>query len=138
MYPYGIVLLAASVNLKEGYSPSGSIFKLVGLIILCILIIVASYYTTKFIGSKGRVGTRSSSIVPLEAVKIAPNKYLQLVKIGNRYFVIAVSKDSISLITEVSEDEIPAKTPVTENKSFKDIFSTIINRGNKKDEGSEE
>ncbi len=42
----------------------------------------------------------------LQGLFIGPNKSLQLVKIYDRYVIIAVTKDRIELLMELSEDEI--------------------------------
>lgn len=130
--PYNLIFAAAKdpINLESGGIQS--IFKLIGLIILCILIIVASYYTTKFVGKKQMKVKGKSNIRSIEVFRISQNKYLQMVEIGERYFVLAIAKDSITTVCELSRDEIKNFPPEPgETKSFKECMSDIINRKKK-------
>ena len=112
-----------------GYSSTESILKLIGLIILCILIIAASYYVTRLIGTSKAGTFKSTNFRPIDAYRLSPNKYLQLIRIGSRYVVIAVCKDSVSFVCELKEDEV---TTVTSDPgkmvSFKDIFAKSLKK----------
>ena len=63
----------------------------------------------------------------VETYAIAQNKYLQLMRMGNKYIVISVSKDSVQYITELEEEEVCRIQKVTSvpGKSFKEILSLI-------------
>ncbi len=107
-----------------GYSGIESVLKLIGLIILCVLIILASYFTTRFVGKKQSGNSPESNFKSLDVFRLTPNKYLQLIQIGTRYFVLAVSKDSVEMITELSKEDITYWH--TEKKvSFKEIMSKV-------------
>ena len=102
-----------------------SVLKLIGLILLCIIIIAASYYTTKFVGNRQAGMTGESNFKSLDIYRLNQNKYLQLIEVGRRYFVIAVSKDSVQFIAELEKDDITYWR--TEKKvSFKDIMSKVV------------
>lgn len=103
-----------------------SIFKLIGLIILCVVIIAASYFVTRFIGQKQMGAGGNSNFKSLDVYRINQNKYLQLIQIGNRYFVIAVCKDSVNMIAELSKDDIPYWKNESSGVSFKDILGKTI------------
>ncbi|MBQ9767907.1 MAG: flagellar biosynthetic protein FliO [Lachnospiraceae bacterium] len=104
-----------------------SIAELVVLLILFALILVACVFTTRFIGGRQMQRGRNSNFKPLETYQIAQNRYLQLVQVGTRYFVISVTKENVSLIAEMKEEEISVKqeSGVGQPKSFKDILSEL-------------
>ena len=105
-----------------------SILKLIGLIILCILIIAASYFTTKFVGKKQIQGGSKSNFKSIDVFRVTPNKYLQIVEVGKRYFCIAVTKESITLICELNEDEFKVAPTEMKPKSFKEQMNELIHR----------
>lgn len=111
------------------YSSIESILKLIGLLVLCFLIILASYYVTKFVGSRSAGINSSGFMKPLEVCRIAPNKYLQLVKIGEKYYVLGVSKESVNVVAEVDPSEIPEKAAPQAAKSFKEILAAVKKGG---------
>ena len=113
-----------------------SVLKLIGLIILCVIIIAASYYTTRFVGKRQAGMTGDSNFKSLDIFRINQNKYLQLIAVGKRYFVIAVSKDNVQLIAELQEEDITYWR--SEKKmSFKDIMTKVV-PGRKDESGPEE
>ena len=115
-----------------------SILKLIGLIILCILIIAASYYTTKFVGKRQIQGGSKSNFKSVDVFRITPNKYLQIVEVGNRYFCIAVTKESVTLISELSKDDIKVLPADIKPKSFKEQMNELMHRKSASAAGSGE
>ena len=126
------------VFLSFGASGVESVLKLIGLIILCVIIIAASYFTTRFVGKRQSGAGGESNFKSLDIYRINQNKYLQLIAVGTRYFVIAVSKDNVQLIAELDEDDITYWR--SEKKvSFKDIMSKVMpGRKNSSEEDEEE
>ena len=113
------------VFLLTGASGVESVLKLIGLLILCAVVIAASYFTTRFVGRKQSGLTPDSNFKPLDVYRISQNKYLQIVQIGTRYFVLAVCKDTVTCIAELKEDEITLYKGRSGGMSFKEILSKI-------------
>jgi len=119
------------IILEIGTSSAENIFQLIGVSILFIFILVITYYTTRFVGGVKLGQIKKGNFKVLETNKVTQNKYLQLVQIGTRYFVIAVNKDDIRLITELKEDEIIKQEQVVKkNENFLDIITKITNKRN--------
>lgn len=123
-------------TLFQGSSGITSVFKLIGLIILCILIIAASYFTTKFVGKKQLGRYSKSNFKSLDTYRINGNKFLQIVQVGKRYFCISVTKDQISVISELNKEDIINWPPEASNTSFKDVLAGL--RGKKQQESRAE
>lgn len=93
------------------------------LLLIFAFVLAVTYYTTKFIANYQKGKVIGSNIEVMETAQIAPNKYIQLVRIGKQYFAIAVCKDTITLISEVDSEGLE----FTENKNkdfsgFRDIM----------------
>ena len=129
--PYYYVFAATDFLNRESGGGINSVLKLVGLIILCILIIVASYYTTKFVGKRQLKGSAKSNFRSIDIFRISTNKYLQIVEVGERYFCIAVAKDNISVVAELHKEDIKNFPPVVSEKSFKECMTEILAKKNK-------
>ena len=110
-----------------------SVIKLITLIVVFVLIIVACYATTRFVGNQQMGQLKNSNFKVIDTFKLAPNKFLQIIKVGERYFLIAVSKESVTYITELSEDEIKLRTPGQQG-SFKDILTKFAAKSSTSDE----
>lgn len=125
--PYNIVF--AATDFLNGESGGiKSVLKLIGLIILCILIIIASYYTTKFVGKKQLGRSAKSNFRSIDIFRISTNKYLQIIEVGERYFCIAVAKDTVTVVGELSKDDIKNFPPEIQEKSFKETMADILKK----------
>ena len=125
------VLLAENVKKDILVNSSNSTWKLVGLILLCVIIIVACYYTTRFIGKRSQGGqghTGGKNIKALETFRVTQNKYLQLIKCGDKYLLIGVTKDNISVLSEIDPESLLTESD-TGHKSFKELISGLKGKG---------
>ena len=57
------------------------------------------------------------------------HKFLQIVKIGNRYFVIGVSKDNITYLCELKEEDLDFSSSQSTGDSFKNILEKFRKNG---------
>lgn len=106
-------------------------WQLVGVFILFIFILGATYLTTKIVGGVKLNQIKNSNFQVIETYRITQNKYLQLVKVGTRYLVLGISKDNVNFITELKEDEILNFGQMAKAKvNFSDIMSKLTNRQN--------
>ncbi len=107
-----------------------SLFELLGLILIFVIVLVVCYYTTRFVAGRQLVQKKMGNFDVVETFPIAQNKYLQLIRMGNKYVVISVSKDTINYLTEIDEDQvcqIQNSTPMS-GKSFKEVLSGLVNK----------
>lgn len=101
--------------------------QLLTLLIIFIFVLAVTYYVTRFVGNYQKNKLSGSNINILETMRIANNKYIQIVKIGSRVFAIAVAKDTVSYLCELDEDELIYKESSTgkmliNNDNFKEIL----------------
>ncbi|MBE5949114.1 MAG: hypothetical protein E7261_08820 [Lachnospiraceae bacterium] len=105
--------------------------------IIFIAVLAIAYFVTRWIGKlqKKQYGT-GSNLELLEACRLSTNKYMQIVRAGKKYFVLAVCKDTVTVIGELSEDELEATRKNGNEKpfaSFHDILDKMRGTGNKDD-----
>lgn len=112
-----------------------NILELIFLLGIFVLILVACVWTTRFVAGHQMQRGRNSNFKPIETYQITQNRYLHLVQIGTRYFVVSVTKENISLIAELNEEEIVAKPEATgKQRSFKEILSEFKVKVDKNDD----
>lgn len=106
----------------------GNIFQLIGLIIVFILILCATYYTSRWIGKSSFTQQKAANIQVIETFRLSQTKYIQIIRAGTgRYFVIAVSKENITYIAELNEEDIILRddSQTAEKVSFSDIMKKL-------------
>ena len=109
-----------------------SYIQFISVLIIFIGVLAATLYVTKWIANYQKGTASGKNIEIIDTCKIATNKYIQIVRIGERYVSIAVSGDRVINLGDVSLDELvlDADTP-SENLNFKDILDKI--KGEKKE-----
>lgn len=112
-------------------STVSNVLQLISLVIVFIIILVVSYYTTRWIGSTSAGRAKQNNIKVIETYKLAANKYIQIIKAADKYFVIGVSKDNIEYFTELEEDKIEFFEPTVAPVDFKDILAKVTKKENK-------
>ena len=109
-------------------STLNSLIQLLGAIIIFAFVLIITYFTTKWIGGwqKSQMTNQNLSIV--ETVRIANNQYVQIVKAGDKYLVIAVGKEQTTKLAELTEEQIKGMDGSLENESPKESFQDILNK----------
>jgi len=107
-----------------------SLFELLGLILIFVIVLVVCYYTTRFVAGRQLVQKKMGNFEVVETFPIAQNKYLQLIRMGNKYVVISVSKDAVSYITEIEEAEVCQiqNNKSASGKSFTELLSGLTKK----------
>lgn len=98
-----------------------SLLQFFVLLLVFIFVLAITYFTTRWIAKyqQGQVSNRNIQVV--ETYKITTNKYIQIIKVANKYMAIAVSKDNITYLSELDENELEGKELIT-NDHFVDML----------------
>lgn len=107
------------------YSLFDNILQLLLLIIILFFIVIAAHYVTKLVSSIKVNQLKDSNFKIIDTYNIAPNKSLQIVKIGARYILLSINKESTSFIMELKEEELTFIKDDIYKKDFTNIFNKI-------------
>ena len=95
-------------------------------IFLFIVILVLTYFTTRFIAGYQKNHSANTNIESVEVMRLSPSQYVQIIRIGQKYVAIAVSKDSIEKLCELSSEDVEAiSQKETSMNSFRDVMDKI-------------
>ena len=83
-----------------------SFVQLLTAIIIFVFVLFITFWTTRFIAKYQKQTMTSGNMEVVETTRIAPNKYLQIVRAGDRYFVIALGKDTITMLAEIEPEQL--------------------------------
>ena len=99
--------------------------------VLFIIVLVMTYLTTRFIGNDQKGHMSGDNIQVIDTMRLSQSKLIQIVRTGDKYFAIAVCKDTVTLLGEIDKNEIVVRTQsnVTNEK-----FENILNRFRKKEQ----
>lgn len=113
-----LLTISSSVN---------AVVQFVTVLIIFLFVLAITYFTTRWIANyqKGRID--SSNIEVLETFKIAVNKYVQIVKLGDKYLAIAVCKDTVTVLTELTKEQLIISEADTVPPSFQELLEKAKN-----------
>lgn len=106
-------------------------------VVIMVAVLLAAYFTTKYLSGKTRRIIKSKHIVVLDRMGIAKDKSLLLAKVGDKCLLIGVTNQSINSLGEVNIGDIteiddePASQPGAGALSkFAQILSNAKNAPN--------
>lgn len=106
------------------------IVQLITVAVLFVIVLVMTYLTTRFIGNYQKGHLSGTNIQIIDTMRLSQNKLIQIVRTGDKYFAIAVCKDTVTLLGELDHDSIVSvQKDVTGEK-----FESILNRFRKKEQ----
>ena len=108
-------------------------------------VLLVTYLTTRMIGNYQRQTMKGHNFELIETFRLTNNKYVQLMRIGEEYVVIAVCKDTVTMMCKVDregivlpeEDDKKPVLPDTDVKTFSEMFEKMRNKEDN-DDGQEE
>ena len=71
-----------------------------------------------------------TNIDVVETFRIAPNKYIQIVRIADEYVAICVCKDTVTFLTKVEKDKLELSAGNSALKS--EFFADVLEKAKKK------
>ena len=83
-----------------------SFAQFITVLLIFIIVLIVTYAVTKWIGGIQKSQSRSGSIEVIESARIAPGVFIEIVRIGQKYVALSVSKDSSSYICDVPKEDI--------------------------------
>ncbi|HHV97739.1 MAG TPA: flagellar biosynthetic protein FliO [Clostridiaceae bacterium] len=83
-------------------------FYIIGLLLIIIFVFYLTYVTTRFIGSKAgitKINTKKKHLKIIETMCLGRDKYLYLIKAGNKYILLSSSNKGIETISDIEIEE---------------------------------
>ena len=108
-----------------------SFVQLLGILVVFILVLVLTYFTTKWIASYQKGHSYNKNLQVIETLKLTTNKYIQIIEAGDIYLVVAIGKDEVTFLTQLTKDQLKEGTfddVTTASKQTGENFCEILNK----------
>ncbi|MCH5268029.1 MAG: flagellar biosynthetic protein FliO [Lachnospiraceae bacterium] len=117
------------------YSMLSSIIKFIFILIVFIALLFAASWFTKWYAGSGMLKNQRGNIKILETHSIGQGKVVQILQIGEKYIAVAQGKDTVTYLTELSEEELDFE-PVNQLKTggFQEMFAEMVKNKKKQQE----
>jgi flagellar protein FliO/FliZ len=83
-----------------------SVVQFITVLIIFVVVLGATWLTTRYIAGFQKGKMRGNNFEMIDSFRLSQNKYVQIIRIGGRYLAVAVCKDTVTVLTELTEDEI--------------------------------
>lgn len=105
------------------------ISSLLGIIIIFGLVLYGSYFVSKKIAKFSLGANQSRYMKIVDRIVLGQDRYAAIVTVGERYFLLGISGETMTLLSELSKDDMvllegPNKT-LPETLNFKEILKKL-------------
>ncbi len=108
-----------------------SLGQLIWVLLLFVLVLLLTLLTTRWIAKYQQGQLHNRNLKVIETLKVSANGYIQIIKAGDVYLVIAVSRDHIEKLAEITEDQLEINSvdatgqKIDMVESFHDILEKV-------------
>ncbi len=105
--------------------------QLIQILILFVIVLLITLLTTRWIARYQQGQMHNQNLKIIETLKISANSYIQIIEVGDVYLVIAVSRDRVDKLAEITKDQLKADTAdkagqrIDMGESFHDILEKV-------------
>ena len=103
-----------------------SYIQFMTVLLLFVFVLAVTAFVTKWIGGYQKGKSVGANMELVEALRLSNNKYIQIVKIGRKYLALAVCKDTVTMLSEIPEEDLNfSGESLGSISSFRDILAKI-------------
>lgn len=112
-----------------------NVLQLLAVVLVFVIVLAGTYYVTKWIAKSGMIQSQSKNIKVIETFKITTGKYIQIIRLGTKYYAIGVTKDHITFLTPLEEEQLDfsPEPGMGQKASFKEIFDRFTRNDKNKE-----
>lgn len=80
--------------------------QFITVLIIFVLVLAVTALVTRWIANYQKEQSVNVNIEVIETTRISGNKYIQIVRLGEKYVAIAVCKDTVTMLGEISKEQL--------------------------------
>ena len=115
---------------------TGSYGQFIVVLLIFVGVLAVTFYVTKWTAGYQKKKSSGANIELIDSAPLAVNKHIQIVRLGNKYVAVAVSKDTVTKLVELEEKDLVLSGKENSSISFKEILSKAGNRSSEGDDSS--
>ena len=93
-------------------SGAGSYAQFITVLLIFVAVLGVTAWTTRWIANYQTRQSANENIQVIETTRIANNKYIQIIRAGGKYMVIAVCKDTVTMLGEIPGEQLKETAPM--------------------------
>ena len=103
-----------------------SYIQFMTVLILFLLVLAITWFVTRWMAGYHRGRISNTNIEVLDMISLSNNKYIQIVRVGQKYLAVAICKDTVTMLSEIPEqDLVIPDVDKSGTTGFRDILEKI-------------
>ena len=102
--------------------------QFIAVLVIFVLVLSVTVLITKWISGYQKQQSANSNIEVIETSRLTNTKYLQIVRVGETYMVIAVCKDTVTMLGEIPAEQLKKTEPVNSGMVFKELLEKAVRK----------
>jgi flagellar protein FliO/FliZ len=82
------------------------IVQFVTVVVIFIFVVGITLITTRWIANYQKGSAITGNIEVIETFRLTTNKYVQIIRVGEKYLAIAIGKDEVHMLAELAEEDL--------------------------------
>jgi len=107
---------------------SSSYVQLITVLLVFVVILGITAWTTKWIANYQKQQGVNCNIEVIETARVSNGKYIQIVRVGKTYKVIAVCKDTVTMLGDIPEEQLEKNSVSAGGMKFSELLNKMINK----------
>lgn len=118
------------ILLQMKTSSFSSFMQLLGVLLIFVFVLIITYFTTKWIAGYQKSKSFNKNLRIIETLRLAQNKYIQIIEAGEVYLVVGIGKDEITMLTTLTKEQLNDidTYEVTKQTEAGENFQEILNK----------
>ena len=111
-----------------------SVVQSITVLFIFAFVLAVTWFTTRYIAAIQKEQCKTGNMELIETLRISNNKYLQIVRVGSKYFCMAVCKETVTMLGEIQkEDMVFSENNLNAAMDFQKILEKVKRKqlGNK-------
>ena len=102
--------------------------QFIAVLVIFVLVLGVTALTTKWISGYQKQQNANGNIEVIETSRLTNNKYLQIIRVGETYMVIAVCKDTVTMLGDIPPEQLRIPEMVNSGLGFKELFDKAVRK----------
>ena len=101
--------------------------QFITVLLLFVLVLGITALTTRWIANYQKQAGTNENIQVIETARIANNKFVQIIRTGEKYFVVAACKDTVTMLGEIPGEQLKTGDP-PQGFRFRELFDKTVKK----------
>ena len=103
-----------------------SYIQFMTVLILFLLVLAITWFVTRWMAGYHRGRISNTNIEVLDMISLSNNKYIQIVRVGQKYLAVAICKDTVTMLSEIPEEDLSfPEGSLGSASTFRDVLAKI-------------